>query len=217
MGAHGDVTRERPALRGLGNAGRTQYPQRGCAHGHCGTAACKAALECGVGYSWCPAAGAAGMEVASRTPPLVAGLARAAAVGGSGIARTSLEMLSKLCLYSSQGYCLALQVRVETSASVRNGHTAQLERLLCRIVYVLISHWDLWRSRPAACSLMMTEHWPGAHCWCNVADAVGTRRGARGAWPRRALRHPRDGGRVAGVATHTAGLAPQACSDSRAT
>jgi hypothetical protein len=50
------------------------------------------------------------MEVASRTPPLVAGLARAAAVGGSGIARTSLEMLSKLCLYSSQGYCLALQV-----------------------------------------------------------------------------------------------------------
>ena len=53
------------------------------------------------------------MEVASRTPPLVAGLARAAAAGGSGIARTSLEMLSKLCLYNSQGYCLALQVHME--------------------------------------------------------------------------------------------------------
>lgn len=55
-------------------------------------------------------AGAAGMEVASRAPALVAGLARAAAVGSTSIARTSLEMLSKLCLFSSQGYCLALQV-----------------------------------------------------------------------------------------------------------
>ena len=50
------------------------------------------------------------MEVASRTPLLVAGLARSAAVGGPIIACSSLEMLSKLCLYSSQGYCLALQV-----------------------------------------------------------------------------------------------------------
>lgn len=50
--------------------------------------------------------------MASRTPALVAGLARAAAAGGASIARTSLEMLSKLCLFSSQGYCLALQVIV---------------------------------------------------------------------------------------------------------
>ncbi len=75
-------------------------------------ACCEAALAFGVGHQWWPAAGAAGMEVASRTPPLVAGLARAAAAGGSGIARTSLEMLSKLCLYNSQGYCLALQVHM---------------------------------------------------------------------------------------------------------
>jgi hypothetical protein len=32
------------------NAGRTQYPQRDCAHGHCGLAACRAALECGEGH-----------------------------------------------------------------------------------------------------------------------------------------------------------------------
>lgn len=54
--------------------------------------------------------GAAGMEVASRAPALVAGLARAAANGGTSCARTAVEMLSKLCLFSSQGYCLALQV-----------------------------------------------------------------------------------------------------------
>ena len=59
------------------------------------------------------------MEVASRTPPLVAGLVRAAAAGSFGIARTSLEMLSKLCLYSSQGYCLALQVSTDTLGSQR--------------------------------------------------------------------------------------------------
>ncbi len=50
------------------------------------------------------------MEVASRAPTLVAGLAWAAATGGTSCARTAVEMLSKLCLFSSQGYCLALQV-----------------------------------------------------------------------------------------------------------
>ena len=79
------------------------------------------------------------MEVASRTPPLVAGLARAAAAGGSGIARTSLEMLSKLCLYSSQGYCLALQVRMESlSDHLVCSSNAQLKRHLCRIACVVI-------------------------------------------------------------------------------
>ena len=50
------------------------------------------------------------MEVASRAPALVAGLARAAAAGGPALARTALEMMTKMCLFSSQGYCLALQV-----------------------------------------------------------------------------------------------------------
>ncbi len=49
------------------------------------------------------------MEVASRAPGLAAGLARAAAAGGASLARPAVEMLSKLCLFSSQGYCLALQ------------------------------------------------------------------------------------------------------------
>lgn len=50
------------------------------------------------------------MESASRAPALVAGLARAAAAGSPALATTAVEMLSKLCLFSSQGYCLALQV-----------------------------------------------------------------------------------------------------------
>lgn len=78
------------------------------------------------------------MEVASRTPPLVAGLVRAAAAGSFGIARTSLEMLSKLCLYSSQGYCLALQVSIRRPRQPEMYLDARLEIPLVKIACVII-------------------------------------------------------------------------------